>query len=297
MDSRQFDQIAKAQAARGSRRQAVRLLVSSVLAPVLALVRRHDAAAACRGFNQPCGKNAPCCPGSGLRCENGHCRCREGTRHCLPGPICQNLETSPAHCGGCGQTCPAHKPCCINGTCRPKCGAVCCADCFIEVSSIGVIQAGSEVCCGGAAGTICSKKNGPNDDRCCYPDQRCLKGRCCDLGKFGTVNCSGRCCAKAACCNGKCCRNGFVCARRHGENKQHCARANRVCSGNGQCHANEICHGGTCCSGNRICLTVGNGAPVCCRADEYCEFQGTLAARCAPLHESTSTTRGHRIRP
>ena len=196
MDGRYFDQIAKAQAERGSRRQAVRLLVSSVLAPVLVHLGRREAAAACRGFNQPCGKNAPCCPGSGLRCANGHCRCREGKRHCLPGPVCQNLETNPAHCGGCGQTCPAHAPCCIKGKCRPKCGPVCCADCFVELGTNGVIQPNTEVCCGGGAGTVCSKKNGPTDDRCCYPGQRCLKGTCCDNGQFGTVFCNGRCCAR-----------------------------------------------------------------------------------------------------
>jgi hypothetical protein len=297
MDGNQFDQIARTHARRESRRHAVRLLFSGAVGLVLGQLGRHEAAAACRGFNQPCSKKAPCCAGTGIRCENGHCRCSPGKRHCEPGPVCQDIEKNPNHCGGCGQKCPANKPCCIGGKCRPKCGNACCADCFIEVSEVGVIQPNTEVCCGGAAGTICSKKKGLKDDRCCYPDQKCLKGTCCDNGKFGTVFCNGRCCAKAACCNGKCCKKNFVCARKHGEKKRHCARANRACSGNGQCHANEICHGGKCCSGNRICLNLAGTEPVCCKADEWCEFQGTAIARCAPIHFTTSTTRGHRIRP
>jgi hypothetical protein len=295
MDGQQFDQLAKAQVGTTSRRRAIGLLVSGALAPVLAHLGRNKAAAACRGFNQPCGKNAPCCPGTGIRCENGHCRCREGKRHCEAGPVCQDLAKNPAHCGGCGHQCPPHKPCCIDGTCRPKCGASCCANCFIELLSNGVPKPNSEVCCRSGAGKVCSTKPGRADDRCCYPDEVCLKSGCCSTTLYGETNCKGKCCAKSACCNGGCCGKGYVCARKQG--KRQCVRANRLCTSKAQCFANEICHGGKCCSGNRICLSNVGADPFCCKADEYCELVGTPFAHCTPVGQTTSTYRGHRIRP
>lgn len=298
MEGHQFDQIAKEQGASGSRRRALKLLAGGLLAPVLAHFGRQEAAAACRTFNQPCGKNAPCCPGHGIRCQDGRCTCRPEKTHCVAGPRCQDLGHDPAHCGKCGKSCPATKPCCVKGKCRPKCGDSCCDNCFIELLPNGVPIPNSHVCCRGAAGTVCGKQPGRHDDRCCYPDELCLKGRCCSNSLYGTTNCKGTCCAKAACCNGTtCCRKDFVCARQAGTGKEICVRANRGCTVKGHCYANEICHGGVCCAGGRICQTNFGADPLCCKANEYCEFGNTPNARCSRIHTSQSTSRGHRIRP
>ena len=72
------------------------------------------------------------------------------------------------------------------------------------------------VCCKSSGGTICEhNKPGPADDRCCYDDQLCVKGKCCCDGCEGAVKCGGKCCAKEACCNGKCCEKGYVCATKN----------------------------------------------------------------------------------
>lgn len=295
MDGRHFDQIARDQSATRSRRQSLKLLAAGLLAPALAQLGQPGAAAACRAYNQPCGANAACCPSQGTRCQNGRCRCRSGKRRCGGGAGCVDVSQHKQHCGRCGHNCPASKPCCIRGKCRPKCGAQCCEDCFVERLSNGTINPGSQVCCRGGKGTICSRKPGRTDDRCCYPDEVCLDGRCCSGGLYGTTNCGGACCAKAACCGQTCCKNGHVCARKGG--RRRCVRANRPCTVKSQCHANEICHGGKCCSGGRVCQTNLGNTPICCQANEYCEFGGSPAARCTHIGKTASTSRGHRIRP
>jgi hypothetical protein len=205
------------------------------------------------------------------------------------------VSKHPDHCGRCGHKCPANKPCCIKGKCHSKCGDVCCPNCFVEKLSNGTINPGSHVCCRGGTGTICSKKPGGKDDRCCYPDEVCLNGTCCSTSLYGTTNCGGKCCARAACCGKTCCKKGQVCVRKGA--KRICAPANRHCTAKSQCYANEICHGGKCCSGLRICQTNLGADPICCKADEYCEFGGSPAARCSQIGTTASTSRGHRIRP
>jgi hypothetical protein len=295
MDGIHFDQIARDQSVTGSRRQTLKLLAAGLLAPVLAHLGPRETAAACRKFNQQCSANAPCCPGTGMRCQDGRCRCRNGRRRCAgAGPTCVKVSNHPKHCGRCGHKCPAHKPCCFDGKCRPKCGTTCCKECFVEMLP-GVATPVSHVCCGGGEGTICSRKPGRKDDRCCYPNEVCIKGKCCTHGFYGAKVCGGKCCARTACCGKTCCKKGQVCVRKGG--KRVCAPANRACTTKSQCFANEICHGGKCCSGNRICHTDLGATPICCKANEYCEFPGGTAARCSPVGTTVSTSRGHRIRP
>ena len=302
MDGARFESLARSLVTVRSRRRILSLILGGVLAPLGARFGLTPApAAACGSFQTPCATNAGCCGIFGLRCDDGACRCQPGFKHCVPGPICQDLSSNANHCGACGNTCPAAKPCCIKGVCKPKCGDVCCAECFIELLPNGVPKPDSEVCCGGANGTICGgKKPGKADDRCCYPDELCLKGKCCADNTLGARECDGRCCAQAACCNNgqKCCPKGEVCVTKTlGDPHQSCVPANRSCANAGGCYPGEVCHGGTCCSGARICQDLISGDPVCCGAKAYCAFQGQPNARCVPINTSASTYRGNRIRP
>ena len=195
-----------------------------------------------------------------------------------------------------GSGCPPEKPCCIKGTCRKRCGDECCADCFVEVSLLGGPDLEHPVCCESSDGTICEhKKPGPADDRCCYPNQVCVKGKCCCDDCEGSTVCGGKCCAIDSCCNGKCCKKGYVCATKDGAAQPTCVPANRGCDGDDECFPGETCHDDKCCSGLRICGSVGN--PVCCKAGERCEFQGFPNAACCPVNTiCKSTYRGQRVR-
>ncbi len=203
----------------------------------------------------------------------------------------------------CDNPCPPEKPCCIKGKCREKCGDTCCADCFTEVLLINEQpHLGPPICCKSTDGTICEhKKPGKADDRCCYPNEICVKGKCCchamGAGCLGAIKCGGKCCAKEACCNGKCCEKGYVCARKNEGDPRTCVRANRECNITDECFHSETCHGDICCSGLRVCGD-GNGNPVCCKAGEYCEFQqDPQIAECCPINTiCKGTYRGHRVR-
>src|SRR5918997_3103902 len=152
-----------------------------------------------------------------------------------------------------GSDCPPEKPCCIKGKCRERCGDTCCADCFVQVLLTGDPDEDHPICCESSGGTICEhNKPGPADDRCCYPNQVCVNGKCCCDDCEGAVKCGGKCCAKEACCNGKCCEKGYVCATKNeGDSKETCVRANRDCQGDEECFPGESCLGGICCSGFR----------------------------------------------
>ncbi|MDQ3695208.1 MAG: hypothetical protein M3464_16495 [Chloroflexota bacterium] len=301
MDKHRFDMIARAQIGASSRRQALKLLIGGILGPALAHMGRANAVASCGApFNQRCGGNTPCCAEAGLRCKDRRCRCKKDWEHCKPGPACQHLKRDPDHCGTCGKKCPTNKPCCINGECRALCNGECCGDCFVTVTGDDIEpDPDSAICCQAANGKVCSKKSGEGEDRCCYPEEKCLKGQCCRDGEYGETNCAGTCCRESACCNDKtCCKQGHVCATKtEGSGKQSCVPANRSCNGGGaNCYPGEECHGGKCCSGVRLCKDAG-GSDHCCKAGEYCEFPDAPNAHCVPVHTSDSTYRSHRIRP
>jgi hypothetical protein len=261
-----------------------------------------DIMAACKGHGAKCTPSAPCCSGAGLTCgkQGKHgkrrCRCKQGWKHCSDTATgCLAVQSDPENCGDCGHHCPAHKPCCIGGTCQARCDDTCCADCFVEILLNGNPDLDHPVCCNATDGTICGpNKKKQSDDRCCYPDQECVKGECCCNGCEGAVVCGGRCCASAACCDGECCAAGKVCATT--TDGLSCVSANRGCSDDQDCFAGEVCHGGICCSGNRVCGD-GMGNDVCCDIGEYCEFPGLPIAECCPINTvCKGTYRGHRVR-
>jgi hypothetical protein len=198
--------------------------------------------------------------------------------------------------GECDIACPPAKPCCIKGKCREMCDGECCADCFVEILLNGNPDEDHPVCCTSSGGTVCEhNKPGPADDRCCYPNQVCVKGKCCCNGCQGAIKCGGKCCAKEACCNGKCCEKGDVCATKNG--KKTCVPADRACDVDDECFASETCHGHICCSSIRMCVD-GVGTEFCCAVDEYCELPGhPTSANCCPINTVCENTyRGHRVR-
>jgi hypothetical protein len=299
MDPQQFDALTRhlISASAGSRRRVLTALVAGAFGRLLVPQRIDEVAASCSAFNVQCAANSSCCPDSGLRCRDGRCRCKKGWKRCTGVGIgCQNLNTDENNCGECGNACPTG--CCVKGKCREQCGDTCCEDCFVPVMSNGVPDEDNPICCKSSGGTICEhKKSGPGDDRCCYDDEVCLKGKCCCDGCEGAVKCGGKCCAIAACCNGKCCEKGYVCAtKEEGDPKQTCVRANRDCDDDQACFPGETCLGGTCCSGPRECEDA-NGDPFCCGASRYCQSPGGPDVTCCPINTScNSTYRGHRVR-
>ena len=299
MDPQQFDALTRRLRSAGSRRRVLTALVGGALGRVLGLPLVDQVAAGCSAFNLPCETNSTCCQGVGLRCRDGRCLCRKGWKRCSSSRIgCQNLNTDPDHCGECGNSCPAAKPCCIKGKCREKCGGTCCADCFVALFINGVPDEDHPVCCKSSGGTICEHNDpGPADDRCCYPNEICVKGKCCCDGCLGAVKCGGVCCASAACCNGACCEQGQVCATKNeGDPEKSCVPANRDCDGDGECFPGETCHGDKCCSAPRMCVD-GVGKDFCCKAGEYCELPRTFSAKCCPINTVCKNTyRGHRVR-
>lgn len=302
MEDHRFDLMVRAQAAAGSRRQGLKLLASGLLGGLLAHHSYVDVGAACRTFNKRCNTNHRCCKGVGLRCVDGRCKCRNGHDRCTAGPGCQNLKRDPDHCGTCDKQCPGSKPCCVKGVCRRGCGASnsCCPDCFDTISNPGEKPKRAQaICCQATGNIFCSREPGNGDDRCCFPNEECLKGRCCQDGAYGETNCAGTCCRQAACCNGtKCCKKGDVCALKNdGDLNESCVSAHRGCTSSNQCFSSETCHGGRCCSGVRLCQDA-EGDDLCCNAGEYCESPNTSDARCTPVHTAVAGTyRPHRVRP
>ena len=81
------------------------------------------------------GRCAVCCGDGDCRggkiCRNGTCVCPGGTREC--GGVCVDIETDPAHCGGCGIRCGTDQHC-DHGTCAcdaARCAGDCCNNiCF-----------------------------------------------------------------------------------------------------------------------------------------------------------------------
>jgi hypothetical protein len=278
MDSQHFDALTRLLGG-GSRRHVLSALAAGLLAHVVRGPDADEVAAACKGFNAKCQRHGNCCADEGLRCvkvgkkKKGNkakkrCRCKNGT-------------------------CPDQTPCCIGGKCQELCDSECCADCFVPTDINGEPMPNDPVCCVGNAGTVC----GPNpkkksDDRCCYPEEECVNGKCCCDGCKGSIVCGGKCCAEDACCNGSCCPAGKVCAG----NQCVSATPTRACGGvNPPCLAGEECHGGVCCTANRVCGDGELTPEVCCAVDEYCEMPNN---ECCPINTfcGAGSFKGHRVR-
>ena len=298
MDMQRFDALTRRVGSAGSRRRVLSALVVGAAAH---LAQRSDAVA-CKGHNAKCKSNGSCCGDAGLRCvkqgkkKKKRCRCIPGWARCPEsGDGCLHVAEDTENCGSCGNECPDGEPCCFGGECQPLCDGACCADCFVEVQLDGTLDLDNPVCCAAngqaSGGTICSSnKKKTSDDRCCWPFEACVNGKCCCDDCAGSVVCGGKCCAKAACCNGVCCKKGKVCATT--DDGDTCVPANRACGGaNPPCFASETCIGGHCCPAARTC---GN---ICCAADEYCEIPGHPSGGCCPINSTCNGSyRGHRIR-
>ena len=277
MDSQHFDALTRRLGA-GSRRQALSALAAGLFAHVVRGPDADDVAAACKGFNTKCKRNANCCADDGLRCvkvgkkkkgkkAKKRCRCKNGT-------------------------CPPETPCCVRGKCEELCDGECCADCFLLVTGQGVPpNPNSDECC--PQDKIC----GPNpkklsDDRCCSDNEDCVDGTCCSQnGASGAVVCGGKCCPQDACCNGACCPQGQVCAET--PTGDQCVLADRTCNSDPNCFSSETCLDGKCCADNRQCSFGGNS--FCCPAGQYCELPGSTQA-CCEINKTCNSFKGHRVR-
>lgn len=283
MDSQRFDALTR-RWGRGSRRQALAAFAAGLGGRVILAPDAEEAAAACKGPNAKCERNADCCAGDGLRCvkvgkskkgkkRRKRCRCKSGT-------------------------CPPQTPCCIGGKCQPYCADevgtdLCCADCFVEILLNGNPDLDNPVCCQASGGTICGpKKKKQSDDRCCYPSESCVKGTCCCDGCKGATVCGGdECCAQDVCCNGKCCGDGKVCATT--PDGPMCVSANRPCD---ECFEGEECHAGVCCPEERRCVNH-IGVEKCCAVGEYCEQPGHPSGGCCDINTTCyGSYKGHRVR-
>lgn len=266
MESSRFDALVRSLAST-SRRRTVLRLAGLAIAPVVQ--DRSEAVAACRRVGGRCDRGSDCCQGA--RCRGRRCRCKPGWMVCNQDGLCRSLATDPDHCGECNEPCASG--CCAGGTCRDLCEDACCAECFAEATGVTDPPKpipGTDFCC--AAAAVCSITGVPKDDLCCWPDEACIDGNCCNNGSEGTVVCGGECCPSVSCCNGKCCAAGQVCARPNPKKPRTCVSAIRPCTDNDDCFGDEVCHGGLCCSGDRVCFVLNQpNNPVCCPLGKYCD--------------------------
>lgn len=58
-----------------------------------------------------------CDPNGGFSCTNGVCACMPGSTDCDSDSMCDNLQTSNAHCGACFNACDTPDEMCVNGEC------------------------------------------------------------------------------------------------------------------------------------------------------------------------------------
>ena len=104
-----------------------------------------------------CGTSCP----EGITCLGGECRldCDDGLAFCPEARACIDLQTTTAHCGGCGEACPVAEGIeCRDGACacadvqEAFCGEAC-TDLSSDLAHCGACEAACgpyEVCAGGA---------------------------------------------------------------------------------------------------------------------------------------------------
>lgn len=202
MNSRQFDDLIRGIFTPiASRRAALRLLVGGALGAALNGVGAGNMAAACAKIGRPCDRDGQCCAGS--RCKHGKCRCRAGWRDCTGNGRCQNLQTTPAHCGDCATSCPApnHGVATCAGRCAFTCDAgyvPCQSSCCVTTCSASTPfaycnnQANGCFCLTSTEGTVfcgdghsscslyptCSSTAGCPVGSSCVPNTNCGDSRC-----------------------------------------------------------------------------------------------------------------------
>jgi len=166
MDAQRFDAIARGFSSRVTRRRAVAGAIGLAAVGEGAGDAGAAARATCRAFGAGCIRSSQCCDG---RCDTrrttprsgrNRCTCREGLVRC--GGVCVDPRTNHAHCGACGNVCPA-----------------------VEICD------GGECVCEGDLGT---------DEHCsacgdaCGSNQRCCNGACTDLGTASNCTACGDVC-------------------------------------------------------------------------------------------------------
>jgi hypothetical protein len=139
MDGDSFDAWIKTLTAGHARRAVVRVVAAGALAAGLARLGLREAAASCRGTDDPCARDDQCCSN---RCVHGNCRCSKTEAGCNRKADCCQGESGLekcAHVSGCGPRTVCcrkmRKPCsrycdccgilhCLDNGCDP--GARCC---------------------------------------------------------------------------------------------------------------------------------------------------------------------------
>jgi stigma-specific protein Stig1 len=295
MDPQRFDALVRTLRAPGSRRAAVQLLASTLVAVGASrrLVPPAAAQTPCRTLNQKCprrGKHpVPCC--SGLLCHKGRCRipqCRLGAhgqscgagQTCCAG-FCVDLPTDESNCGRCGHACLAGEPC-LGGQCVSSClaGLTACNGQCVDVLRDPANCGGCGIACRGAASncgngqcqcpgglTLCAGicvDTQTEPAHCGGCGRACPSGNVCQAG-----TCVGRCKDDGQSCasDAECCRfpestcNAGVCGRRCSVYGGPCAASADCCeTGPG---IRPPCSGGTCVA----CVPYGQacaGANACC---------------------------------
>lgn len=137
MDGQRFDNLSRKLASGVSRRAALKTVLGSTAAGLLAVGARDRAAAVlCRQPGVLCAKDAHCCSGI-CDPDTNRCACPEGGTLC--GRQCVDTSTDPANCGGCGAVCPGipnGQGTCAGGDCGVTCNddfARCDDTCFAIV--------------------------------------------------------------------------------------------------------------------------------------------------------------------
>jgi hypothetical protein len=191
LDESRFDELTKAMSATTSRRQALKLLVTTSAGGMLALVGAGGAKAIlpgrCRRNGTVCRQHLECCSEfcDPLTLE---CACSPGAQLCTPTDTCVpacsgtqvfNPETCRCECPdgftACGSTCCAPSQTCTSGVCCQNptvCSSPtdCCPGFFC---TLGGPKGGAGVCTP-CLNQVCDPKTGGG----CCPDFVCVGGLC-----------------------------------------------------------------------------------------------------------------------
>jgi hypothetical protein len=242
----------------------------------------------CGGCDQPCIE----LPQTEVSCEQGECKstCLPGRGDCdgNAGNGCEtDVNSSPAHCGGCGKACGSGSVC-NGGVCTTGCGS------GLSLCDGACINVETDVANCGACGKVCAVPSGGS--------AACTGGKCLSVCPAGLSLCGGSCVdtnSSLANCGGCGIACGTVC------NNGVCQPPS-VC-GNGKTEAGEECDGfiSISCSGY---LKEGfGGYPKCgsdCKLDlsecqycgngvvdahEGCEGSNVNGASCASLGAGTGS--------
>jgi len=128
MDTRRFDNLARALVAGGSRRRvllAAATLALGIGAPGDDAVARPSRPGTCRPLGSGCTRSSQCCTGGCAigallpRSRRNRCTCTDSEVVC--DGACVDIRSDAAHCGACGEACPDATDVCFSGVCYATC--------------------------------------------------------------------------------------------------------------------------------------------------------------------------------